>query len=91
MYENLRHVSRKADYKHVQALVKYLVVERGERPNTRIYDALILANANAEYGSVSEVTQILHEMAVEGITPDSATYHAALRVWFVLHSEESYD
>ena len=73
-------MARKADYLKVQALVKYLVQECREKPNTRLYDALILANANAEYGSPAEVTTLMQEMAEEGITPDSATYHAILRV-----------
>ncbi|KAL9639914.1 MAG: hypothetical protein Q9164_000617 [Protoblastenia rupestris] len=79
-YEDLWHMARKADYLKVQALVKYLVQECREKPNTRLYDALILANANAEYGSPAEVTTLMQEMAEEGITPDSATYHAILRV-----------
>ncbi|KAL9131611.1 MAG: hypothetical protein Q9217_000499 [Psora testacea] len=78
-YEDLWRISRRPDYRAVQALVKHLVVERGEKPNTRIYDALILANAHAEYGSPAEVKQLLQDMADAGVTPDSATYHAVLR------------
>ena len=54
--------------------------ERGQKPNLRLYDALLLANTDNQYGSAREVATILDEIAAEGLTPDSATYHAALRV-----------
>ncbi|KAL9103769.1 MAG: hypothetical protein Q9163_001228 [Psora crenata] len=79
-YDDLWAMCRKADYLKVQALVEHLIKVRGEKPNRRIYDALILANAHAEYGSPAEVTKLLQEMDDEGITADSATYHAVIRV-----------
>lgn len=77
-YQELRKLKR--NYAQIQDLVKALVKDRGQKPNLRLYDALLLANTDNQYGSAGEVARILDEIAVEGLTPDSATYHAALRV-----------
>ena len=80
-YQELRWATaRNVDYAHVRDMVKILVKERGQKPNLRLYDALLLANTDSENGSAREVAQILDEIAVQGLIPDSATYHAALRV-----------
>ncbi len=79
-YQNLRQIALGANYRQTQDCVRILVEERGEKPNLRLYDALLLANADHEHGSASEVARILEEMENEGLTPDSATYHAILRV-----------
>ena len=79
-YQNLRWSIVKSNYTHIRDSVEILVKERGQKPNLRLYDALLLANTDNEYGSAGEVAQILDEVSVEGLTPDSATYHAALRV-----------
>ena len=79
-YQELRRLALKGDYTHIRICVRILVKERGQKPNLRLYDALLLANTNAQYGSAGEVARILDEIAAEGLVPDSATYHAALRV-----------
>ena len=80
-YQELRKsTSQNVDYDHVRDIVKILVKERGQKPNLRLYDALLLANTDNENGSAGEVARILDEIAVEGLIPDSTTYHAALRV-----------
>ena len=79
-YHSLRQIALGANYRQTQECVRILVEERGEKPNLRLYDALLLANADHEHGSASEVARILEEIKNEGLTPDSATYHAILRV-----------
>ena len=79
-YQQLRQTALGANYRQVQVFIKILVEERGEKPTLRLYDALLLANADHEYGSVPETARLLEETANEGLTPDSATYHAVLRV-----------
>ena len=79
-YEELRRASRKANYQHVQQLVKLLVNQHKERPNQQLYLALILANADPEHGSPSEVEALLQEMVDVDLSPDAAIYHAALKV-----------
>ena len=83
-YQNLRQIALRANYRQTQECVRILVEERGEKPNLRLYEALLLANADHEHGSASEVAKILEEIKNEGLTPDSAAYHAILRV----HHEE---
>ena len=80
-YQELREIAPKGDYTHIRNCVIILVKERGQKPNLRLYDALLLANTDTRYGSAGEVARILSEIAAEGLAPDSATYHAALRVW----------
>ena len=80
-YQNLRQIALGANYRHTLQCVRTLVEERGEKPNLRLYEALLLANADHKYGSAFEVARILEEIKNEGLTPDSATYHAILRVY----------
>ena len=70
----------KGNYTSTRDIVSILVKERGQKPNLRLYDALLLANMDHQDGSAGEVARLLDEIAVEGLTPDSATYHAALKV-----------
>ena len=79
-YQYLRQIALGANYRQTQECVRILVEERGEKPNLRLYDTLLLANADHEHGSASEVAGIWEEIKNEGLTPDSATYHAILRV-----------
>ena len=79
-YEKLKIWSHRANYVQVQAFVDRLVRIYGERPNNRIYEALILANADALHGSPAEVRKILQEMKEEGVSVGSGIYHAALKV-----------
>ena len=84
VYERLRKSCIAGDYNRVQKIVRVLVRERGEKPSTRLYTALILANTHAEHGTVQQVEELLEEMVAEGINPDSATYHAVLKVLSVI-------
>ncbi len=79
-YEELRRAGNTGNYLRVQALAKILVRDRGEKPNPRLYLALLLANTNPQHGSPAEVKGLLQEMRDEGFTPDSSAYHAALKV-----------
>jgi hypothetical protein len=67
----------------IRRLVKYLVEERGERPNLYLYLALIWANCETTEGSAAELAAILREMKTVGIEPSPMLYHAALRVCVV--------
>lgn len=80
IYTELQYESLRGNYERVQALVETLVEVRGEEPSSRLYLALILANTNPHHGSPAEVKRILNEMAAEGLVPESAIYHAALKV-----------
>ena len=79
-YEELRHAGLTGNYLRVQALVKILVRDRGEKLSPRLYLALLLANTNPQHGSPANVKTLLQEMRDEGLTPDSSVLHAALKV-----------
>ncbi|MCJ1288159.1 hypothetical protein MMC26_007514 [Xylographa opegraphella] len=80
VYEELRKASTKGNFERVQQIVQILVEGRGEAPNSRIYTALILANTSPHHGTAAGLDGLLEEMVRDGIMPDSATYHAVLKV-----------
>lgn len=80
LYNELQHVALKGDFIRTHVLVETLVKERGEEPNINLYLALILANTSTQHGSPAEVKRLLDEMENEGLVPNSAIYHAVLKV-----------
>lgn len=80
LYNELQHAALKGDFIRTHVLVEALVKERGEEPNIHLYLALILANTSTTHGSPAEVKRLLDEMENEGLVPDSAIYHAVLKV-----------
>jgi hypothetical protein len=60
--------------------LRALIRDRGVEPHTRHYQALIFANCDNELGSPEMVQHLLQEMEENGITADSRTLHAALKV-----------
>ena len=80
LYEDLRQESYNGEFTGVQELVRTLVIERGEKPNVRLYIALIVANISPRYGSPERVERLLQEMVDEGIQHDSNVFHAVLKV-----------
>ena len=88
-YQDLKRFSERADYVRVQAQAEQLVRVNHETPNLRLYNALILANGNPQMGCAGEVARLLQEMEDGGIMPDSATYHAILRVCLTTNHAKS--
>lgn len=80
LYGRLNGPIIRADFLLIYETVGELVGKHGEAPNARLFLALIIANASAPHGSTTEVTGLLQEMAEHGIEPDSAIYHAVLKV-----------
>lgn len=79
-YANLKRASGKAQYQLTHDIVRQLVHDHGEAPNLRLYEALILCNASTFHGSIRHVELLLEEMELERIPPDSAVFHAILKV-----------
>ena len=77
---NLRSWPGKGQAQKIRRLVRYLVEDRGERPNIFLYEALVTANWDPATGSADEVAEIYREMRTAGIQPSQAWYHSALRV-----------
>ncbi|KAL2200520.1 hypothetical protein P885DRAFT_66196 [Corynascus similis CBS 632.67] len=81
IYEALRVLrSREGQSNKIRRLVKYLVEERGERPNVFLYEALVTANWDTATGSANELAEIYKEMRAAGIEPSPGWYHSALRL-----------
>lgn len=76
------HIRRQAAHGRVADVQRFVheLVQRGEKPNLRMYSALILTNIDREAGSAAEVKELFKEMASEGIVPDVLVYHDALKV-----------
>jgi len=84
IYEALRRQEGHADGSEIQHLVKYLVEERGERPNVVLYQALAMANWHPTTGSAATLSQMFKEMATSKIGFSPGFFHSALRVclWY---------
>ncbi|KAJ9666942.1 hypothetical protein H2201_003076 [Coniosporium apollinis] len=66
-------------------LVEFLVVERNERPNAKLFSALILANVDPVEGSAADVGALLSELRAEGLEPDAGAL--AVHPDYILRSE----
>jgi hypothetical protein len=81
LHSRLRQLTTEAGaYHKITQLVEYLIRERGDKPGLIHYDALIKANADAEFGNAEVVKDLLVEMKQDGITADSGLYHGVLQV-----------
>ncbi|KAK4237305.1 hypothetical protein C8A03DRAFT_34758 [Achaetomium macrosporum] len=81
IYEVLRLLrGRPGQAGKLRHLVKYLVKERGERPNAFLYEALVVANWDTTTGSAAELREMLLEMREAGIEPSQGFYHSALQL-----------
>lgn len=80
LYELLRKAASRGQGQVVERLVEHLVSERGEEPNLKLYEALMLANVSTEYGSAAKLHVLLQELADEGLAPDTSIYHTMLSV-----------
>ena len=80
IYEEMRRASNAGDYPRLREILRIIIQERGEQPNRKHYQALLLVNTSAQHGSAAEVARILQDMEDAGLALDSAAYHAVLRV-----------
>jgi hypothetical protein len=81
LHGRLRQLStEQGAYHKIVELVEYLIRERGEKPALIHYEALLRANADAEFGNAEVVKDLLIEMKEEGIATDSGLYHGVLQV-----------
>ena len=81
IYEGLRRLREKTGQaSEIRCVVKYLVEERGERPNVFLYEALVTANWDTTTGNAAALLEIMREMRTAGMGFSSGFYHSALRV-----------
>lgn len=80
LYELAHAAAAKGNSQETRRLVEYLVRERREEPNLRLYSILILANVHPSDGSARKVAALLAEMEQEGIQLNAQICHDVLRV-----------
>ncbi|KAJ8128783.1 hypothetical protein O1611_g4848 [Lasiodiplodia mahajangana] len=81
IYAALKELQDAEDtYLPITRLVEYLVRERGERPNAALYESLIKANINTQYGSAKVAAQLLKEAQSHSIATTPEIYQALLEV-----------
>lgn len=81
IYEALRQHARLGEHSLVHNAIDCLVRRRGERPNLRLYSALILAELHPQSGSSYGLERLLNEMKEDGIAIDSGICHDVLKVY----------
>ncbi|RWA14776.1 hypothetical protein EKO27_g350 [Xylaria grammica] len=67
-------------YFSIARLVQYLVKERGERPNSALYESLIKANIDKQYGSAKAAAHLLKEVQNHNIPTTPGIYQALIEV-----------
>ncbi|XXG94503.1 hypothetical protein Hte_000760 [Hypoxylon texense] len=81
IYAALKELPRaQGTYHSVVKLVEYIVKERKERPNAILYESLIKANVDKNYGSAEVASQLLKEIEKAGIPVTPQIYQALLEV-----------
>jgi hypothetical protein len=79
LYELLRIEASHGDFHRVQVYAETLIRKHREKPNLRMYSALILANSNA-YGSVASVKDYVRQLRDDGLDLDLGTCHDIIKV-----------
>ncbi|CAJ2501843.1 Uu.00g046960.m01.CDS01 [Anthostomella pinea] len=67
-------------YHSIVKLVEYLVQERDQKPNVRLYECLIRANIDKNHGSAEVAGRLLQEMILYKIAATPQIYQALLEV-----------
>ncbi|KAI1428228.1 hypothetical protein F5Y12DRAFT_732529 [Xylaria sp. FL1777] len=81
LYDALKELQDAEEtYFLIARLVEYLLKERGEKPNATLYESLIKANVNKQYGSAKAAAKLLKEMQSLSIPTTQDTYNALLEV-----------
>ncbi|KAF2279189.1 uncharacterized protein EI97DRAFT_455467 [Westerdykella ornata] len=78
LYERLRSDAAAGRYEEVFNAVKILIKDRRERPNIRLYAAMLHSFVNPEYGTAGKIRKVLEEMAELGVDLDAGGCHAVL-------------
>ncbi|KAF2102164.1 hypothetical protein NA57DRAFT_33700 [Rhizodiscina lignyota] len=92
IYHRMRFAARRGEVISVHRIAAFLVKERKEPLNLRLYANLILSHVSAPAGSALWVAAYLKELREEGLEADSALCHDVLKVLsvhphFVLRNE----
>ncbi|WPG97545.1 Hypothetical protein R9X50_00032200 [Acrodontium crateriforme] len=80
LYTRLHALAAAGETSYCRDLAEYLVRERREKPNTAIYNALILSNISHAEGATWRIAEYLEEMRAMGFEADISTCNAVLKV-----------
>lgn len=80
LYELAHAAAAQGECKEARQMVEYLVRNRRETPNLRLYSISILANVHPWEGSAKRVAGLLAEMHDEGLQMNVQICHDVLRV-----------
>lgn len=80
LYTRLHALAASGETTHCRDLAEYLIRERREKPNTAIYNALILSNISHTEGAAWRTAEYLEEMRAMGFEADISTCNAVLKV-----------
>lgn len=80
LYNHMRGAAIDGKVYLCRFISEMLVSERGEKPNLRLYNMLILSNIGVEQGAAWRVSELLDELEQDGLQPDIGTCHAVLKV-----------
>jgi hypothetical protein len=61
-------------------IIKILIKDRRERPNVRLYAAMLHSFVNPEEGTAGKIRKVLEEMGEAGVDLDAGGCHAVLEV-----------
>lgn len=80
LYALLRSDAAAGRHENVLDIIGILIKDRKERPNLRIYNALLHSFVSPRDGTAGKIRKVLEEMAEVGVDLDAATCHAVLEV-----------
>ncbi|KAG9697581.1 hypothetical protein KCU95_g1151, partial [Aureobasidium melanogenum] len=80
LYELAHAAASKGNSREAMQMVEYLVRERRETPNLRLYSISILTNVHPSEGSARSVARLLAEMEDEGLQMNVQICHDVLQV-----------
>lgn len=78
LYERLRIDAAAGRHDDVMNIIRILIRDRRERPNVRLYAALLHSFVNTEKGTAGKIRKVLDEMAEAGVDLDAGGCHAVL-------------
>ena len=80
LYERLRAEAAKGNHEEVMNIVRILIKDRRERPNTRLYAGILHSFSSPMAGTAGKIRKVLEEMAEVGMDLDAGVCHCVLEV-----------
>ncbi|KAI5240146.1 hypothetical protein E4T43_06288 [Aureobasidium subglaciale] len=80
LYDLAHAAAARGKSEEARWMVEYLLRDRREAPNLRLYSISILANVHPKHGSARKVARLLADMEQEGLQMNVQICHDALRV-----------